>query len=160
MKNVYAFIVCLFMVGLLCAPVTLAADAVGGGGMPSSVTDQAFPLTLCVDGNTVYVAAIPLGNAGGMELFGINGWHAYSKNILVDGTAIYDPVEATVQWGLQLENAMSGYAAVVWEFVTDLNFNGAGEYQWQTNGEPYGTLTVSGGACTGSEAADMKAIGR
>lgn len=160
MKNVCAFIVSLFMVGLLCAPVTLAADAAGGGGMPSSVTDQPLPLTLCISGNTVYIAATPLGNAGGVELFGINGWIPYSKNIVVDGTAIYNPEEAAVQWGIQLENAMNGFAAVVWEFITDLNFNGAGEYQWQTNGEPYGTLTVTPGQCTGSEAADMTAIGR
>lgn len=160
MKNVCAFIVSLFMVGLLCAPVTLAADAAGGGGMPSSITDQAFPLTLCIDGYTVFMAATPLGNVGGMVLFGINGWIPSSKNIVLDGTAIYNPEEATVLWAFQLENAMYGYAAVVWEFVTDLSFNGAGEYQWQTNEEPYGTLIVTPGPCTGSEAVDMKAIGR
>jgi hypothetical protein len=123
------------------------------------ITTSAFAanVTLCVNGNTIYLIATPLGSIGGASIYEINGWYPYSKNIVIDGTVM--KIGPELRWGFQLENAMDEYAAVVWEFVTDTKFNGSGNFQWQTNGEPYGTLSVSPGPCADSAPADTKALG-
>lgn len=78
--------------------------------------------------------------------------------IVVDGTAVlYD---GRIRWGFTLQNAMYGYSPVVWEFDTDMSFNGSGDYIWLTGGEPTGPLTVTPGPCSESIGpADTKHLG-
>jgi hypothetical protein len=120
----------------------------------SPASGAQYEFVLYTDGSPVFYCL----NGIGPNVYSVNGQlFVGDKYIAITGTCVVEGPNA--RFGLTLQNAMLGYAPVVWEFVINIGtMSGSGNYVWLTGDETSGTLTVSPTA-TEASVGDMRAFG-
>lgn len=127
----------------------------------TSMADAEYKLTVCAASPSLANMSIYVNHMGD-GVYSVNGVLHTTKKIAFSGSAIIEGSNA--RFGITLNNQLSGYSPVVWEFVLSLGtLTGTGNWQWLTGAEPTGALSFTPGACGSSAAfvgASPDGIGR
>jgi hypothetical protein len=110
---------------------------------------QTYPVTLCINNTNTHLIATLIGSVGGKSIYNLNGWLYLGQETVLSGTATI--ADDTILWGFTLQNAMNSKTTLVYEFITDLDFYGSGEFEVTSHSGGGGPLTIVPGPCAPPE---------